>query len=92
MLFDDYIGFSLYLKQGISGYSSVGRTLGLGPRGRRFESCYPDTKSLIMVVQFLSNNSLIAYIRYFKHILKVNNDNNIKRFLEQCESELNRRK
>ena len=45
-----------------------------------------------MVVQFLSNSSLIAYIRYFKQILKVNNDNNIKRFLEQCETELSKRK
>lgn len=25
-----------------SGCSSVGRMLGLGPRGRRFESCHPD--------------------------------------------------
>lgn len=25
-----------------SGYSRVGKMLGLGPRDRRFESCYPD--------------------------------------------------
>lgn len=25
-----------------SGYSRVGKMLGLGPRDRRFEPCYPD--------------------------------------------------
>lgn len=45
-----------------------------------------------MVVQFLSINSLKAYIRYFEHILLVNNDDNVKRFLEQCRNELSKRK
>lgn len=44
-----------------------------------------------MVVQFLSDNSLKAYIRYFTHILESNNDENVKRFLEQCKNELNKR-
>lgn len=44
-----------------------------------------------MVVQFLSDSSLKAYIRYFMHILESNNNENIKRFLEQCKTELNRR-
>ena len=45
-----------------------------------------------MIVQFLSDNSLKAYIRYFEHILLVNNDDNVKRFLEQCRNELSKRK
>lgn len=45
-----------------------------------------------MVVQFLSDNSLKAYIRYFTQIYEVNNNDNIKRFLEQCKKELDKRK
>ena len=33
---------SMIRKQQLSGSSSVGRTLVLGTRGRRFESCLPD--------------------------------------------------
>ena len=45
-----------------------------------------------MIVQFLSDNSLKAYIRYFEQILLVNNNDNVKQFLEQCKNELNKRK
>lgn len=44
-----------------------------------------------MVVQFLSTNSLKAYIRYFTLLLQVNDNDNIKAFLKQCEDELNKR-
>ena len=33
----------------LTGSSSVGRALGLGPRGRRFESCLPDRKFKIIM-------------------------------------------
>lgn len=44
-----------------------------------------------MVVQFLSTSSLKAYITYFTLLLKVNDNDNIKTFLEQCKSELAKR-
>ena len=44
-----------------------------------------------MVVQHLSINSLKAYIRYFEHILLVNDNDNVKQFLEQCKNELKKR-
>lgn len=44
-----------------------------------------------MVVQFLSESSLKAYIRYFTQLLKVNDNDNIKTFLEQCKNELAKR-
>lgn len=44
-----------------------------------------------MVVQHLSIDSLKAYIRYFKQILLVNDNDNIKEFLKQCETELSKR-
>lgn len=44
-----------------------------------------------MVVQHLSTSSLIAYIRYFTQLLKVNDNENIKTFLDQCKNELNKR-
>lgn len=45
-----------------------------------------------MVVQFLSVSSLKAYIRYFTQLLKVNDNDNLKTFLEQCKNELTKRK
>lgn len=44
-----------------------------------------------MVIQFLSESSLKAYIRYFNELLKVNDNENIKNFLEQCKNELAKR-
>lgn len=45
-----------------------------------------------MVVQFLSESSLKAYIRYFTQLLGINDNENIKKFLEQCKNELTKRK
>lgn len=44
-----------------------------------------------MVVQFLSKSSLIAYVRHFAQLLQNKDDENIKRFLEQCKNELDKR-
>ena len=44
-----------------------------------------------MVVQFLSDSSLKAYVRYFTQLLEVNDNENIKNFLEQCKNELVKR-
>lgn len=44
-----------------------------------------------MVVQYLSISSLKAYIRYFEQTLPVNNNDNVKKFLEQCKNELAKR-
>ena len=44
-----------------------------------------------MVVQFLSDSSLKAYIVYFTLLLKVNDNDNLKTFLEQCKNELAKR-
>lgn len=44
-----------------------------------------------MVVQFLSKSSLIAYVRHFTQLLQNKDDENIKRFLEQCKNELDKR-
>lgn len=44
-----------------------------------------------MVVQFLSDSSLKAYIRYFTQLLKINDNPNVKIFLEQCKNELAKR-
>jgi hypothetical protein len=39
----------------------------------------------------LSVSSLKVYIRYFKSMLKIKDDSNIKQFLEECKRELERR-
>ena len=44
-----------------------------------------------MVIQFLSDNSLKAYIRHFMQLLEIKDDDNVKNFLEQCKKELNKR-
>lgn len=44
-----------------------------------------------MIVQFLSDSSLKAYIRHFTQLFEVSNNENIKNFLEQCKNELAKR-
>lgn len=51
----------------------------------------PTTKTFIMVIQFLSDTSLKAYIRHFTQLLEISDNENIKRFLEQCKKELDKR-
>lgn len=45
-----------------------------------------------MVIQFLSDSSLKAYIRHFTQLLQISEDKNIELFLEQCKKELDKRK
>ena len=44
-----------------------------------------------MVIQFLSDSSLKAYIRHFTQLLEIIDNENIKRFLDQCKKELDKR-
>lgn len=45
-----------------------------------------------MILQHLSNQSLIAYLRHFEQLLSINENENIRKFLDECKKELDKRK
>ncbi len=49
----------LFMTQFAQGVAQLGRARGLGPRGRRFESCHPDSASLLVSIFCGGASSLI---------------------------------
>lgn len=45
-----------------------------------------------MIFQHLSKQSLVAYIRHFEQLLAVNDNENLRKFLDECKKELDKRK
>lgn len=54
-----------------SGYSSVGRMLGLGPRGHQFESGYPDNNKNILIMENNNDFNFTITQNQFVNLLQV---------------------